>query len=111
MTAVSRRKSGVGMTQILSVRTAFPAYRHSQAMLTAKLAEIFGLDEGQRSQLERLYRKACVDTRHTVIPLEEIGTLRGIEASNERYVEEATALGERALRTALEAAGRTPRDV
>ena len=99
------------MTQILSVRTAFPAYRYPQAMLTAKLAEIFGLDDDQRSQLERLHRKACVDTRHTVIPIEEIGTLRGIEASNERYVEEATALGEQALRTALEAAGKTPRDV
>jgi alkylresorcinol/alkylpyrone synthase len=80
-------------------------------MITAKLAELFGLDEDQRSQLERLHRKACVDTRHTVIPLEEIGTLRGIEASNERYIAEATALGERALRTALDAAGRTPRDV
>ena len=105
------QEAGVGMTQILSVRTAFPAYRYPQATFTAKLAEIFGLDDGQRPQLERLYRKAGVDTRHTVIPLEEIGTLRGIEASNQRYVEEATVLGERAVRTALDAAGRAPRDV
>ena len=42
-----------------------------------------------------------MDTRHTVLPLPEYGDLRGIGPTNDRYIEEATDLGERALRGAL----------
>lgn len=99
------------MTQILSVRSAFPAYRYAQAELTGAYADLIGLRPGQRGLLERLHRNAGVDFRHTVLPLEEYGTLGGAEKTNDRYVQEATDLGERALREALAAAGKSGADV
>src|SRR5215469_15670953 len=98
------------MTQILSVRSAFPAYRHAQAELTAAYADMVDLRPHQRALLERLHRNAGVDARHTVLPMAEYGTLDGIGSRNDRYIEEATALGERALRAALDAAGARPSD-
>jgi len=99
------------MTQILSVRSAFPSHRYEQAELTRAYADLIGLRPGQRGLLDRLHGNAGVDFRHTVLPLEEYGTLSGVEKTNDRYIEEATALGERALRAALAAAGKSPADV
>jgi alkylresorcinol/alkylpyrone synthase len=99
------------MTQILSVKSAFPAYRYPQAELTDAYAELIGLRPGKRALLDRLHRNCGVDTRHTVLPLAEYGTLGGVATTNDRYIEEATALGERALRHALDAAGVDPQDV
>ena len=118
------------MTQIVAVRSAFPAHRYPQADLTRAIAALAGLDADapgtdpgtdgsgragragsnrQRGLLERLHGNAGVDARHTVFPLEEYGAL-GADA-NDRYVEEATALGERALQAALAQAGIAPADL
>jgi alkylresorcinol/alkylpyrone synthase len=102
------------MTQIVAVHSAFPAYRYSQADLTQAVASLAGMDavtdgpgqsdrRKQRALLERLYGNAGVDTRHTVLPLADYGALG--PAVNDRYIEEATALGERALRGALAESG------
>jgi alkylresorcinol/alkylpyrone synthase len=99
------------MTQILSVRSAFPANRYPQDELTQKMAELGKLSPSQRGVLQRFHRNAGVDTRYTALPLAEYGTLGGLESSNDRYIEEATSLGERALRDALAAAGLTAQDV
>jgi alkylresorcinol/alkylpyrone synthase len=98
------------MTRILAVRSAFPAHRYPQAELTKKVAEISGLSPVQRVLLERLHGNAGVDTRHTVLPLPEYGHA-GDTAPNDLYIEEATSLGERALRGALDGAGLDARDV
>jgi alkylresorcinol/alkylpyrone synthase len=103
------------MTQIVAVHSAFPAHRHPQADLTQAVTSLAGLDavtdgagqsdrRKQRALLERLYGNAGVDTRHTVLPLADYGAL-GPGAANDRYIEEATALGERALRGALAESG------
>jgi alkylresorcinol/alkylpyrone synthase len=99
------------MTQILSVRSAFPPHRYPQGELTGAYADLIGLRPGQRGLLERLHGNAGVEFRHTVLPLDEYGTLNGAEKTNARYIEEATALGERALRDALDAAGKSAADV
>lgn len=99
------------MTQILAVRSAFPRYRYPQADLTRKVAEIAGLSPDRRLLLERLHANAGVHTRHTVLPLAECGTLGGVGPANDRYIEEATRLGEQALRTALNDAGIRASDV
>ena len=99
------------MTRILAVRSAFPAYRYPQPDFTRTVAELGGLGTAQRALLERLHGNAGVDTRHIVLPLPDYGALRGIVATNDRYIEEALDLGERALRGALETAGLTAADL
>jgi alkylresorcinol/alkylpyrone synthase len=99
------------VTQILAVRSAFPAYRYPQAELTQAVADRAGLSPARRALLERLHRNAGVDTRHAVLPLEEYRALDGLGIANDRYIDEATALGERALRASLDAAGVAPGDL
>lgn len=99
------------MTTIAAVQSAFPAYRYPQAQFAQKVADQVGLDPDQRARLERLYGNAGVDTRHTILPMAEYGALGGIGPANDRYIEEATDLGEKALRGALDAAGLAARDV
>jgi alkylresorcinol/alkylpyrone synthase len=99
------------MTSILAVRSAFPVNRYPQAELTRKVAELNGLSRAQRTLLERLHGNAGVDTRHTVLPLPEYDGLHGSAHANDRYIAEATDLGERALRGALDGAGLDARDV
>ncbi|HEX3963396.1 MAG TPA: 3-oxoacyl-[acyl-carrier-protein] synthase III C-terminal domain-containing protein [Trebonia sp.] len=99
------------MTQILSVQSAFPPHQYPQAELTDAYARLLGLRPAQRALLDRLHRNCGVETRHTVLPLAEYGTLGGLAATNDRYITEATALGERALRGALDAAGASASDI
>jgi len=99
------------MTRIVAVRSAFPDHRYPQAELTRKIAELSGLGPAQRLLLERLHANAGVETRHTVLPLSEYAALRGTGPINDRYIGEATDLGERALRGALDAAGLDARDL
>ena len=120
------------MTQIVAVRSAFPAHRHVQSDITQAVASLAGMGPAgaggpagpgvagiagaadssagtQRALLDRLHANAGVDTRHTVLPLADYGALGS--APNDRYIEEATALGERALRAALAASGLAPGDL
>jgi alkylresorcinol/alkylpyrone synthase len=99
------------MTQILSIQSAFPVHRYPQADFTLKVAELSGIAPAQRMLLQRLHGNCGVDYRHSVLPLAEYGSLGGIEQANDRYIEEATDLGERALRDALDLAGLTGRDL
>lgn len=95
----------------MAVRSAFPAHRYPQHELARAYAGIAGgLRPAQRVLLERLYANAEIATRHTVLPVEEYGDLSAPDAAfaNDRYIEEATALGERALRSALASAGLEP---
>ena len=99
-------------SRIRAARSAFPAYRYPQRDLTrafAALTAAGGLRPGQRVLLERLHANAGVDTRHTVLPIGEYTELAMLPGqarrANDRYIGEATALGERALRSALDAAG------
>jgi alkylresorcinol/alkylpyrone synthase len=98
-------------TRIMAVRSAFPVHRYPQADFTLKVAELSGIAPAQRMLLQRLHGNSGVDFRHTVLPLHEYGSLGGIEQANDRYIEEATDLGERVLREALDMAGVTARDL
>jgi alkylresorcinol/alkylpyrone synthase len=99
------------MTKIIAVRSAFPANRHPQSELTTAYAELSGLDPARHALLRRLHGNSGVDTRHIALPLPDYRTLRGVEASNDRYIDKALELGERALRAALESAGLTGGDL
>jgi alkylresorcinol/alkylpyrone synthase len=99
------------MSRILAVRSAFPAFYYPQDELARAFAAIVdaGLRPGQRALLRRLYANAEVTARHTILPLSEYTTAgAGPVFANDRYIEEATALGERALGSALASAGLEP---
>ena len=99
------------MAQILAVRSAFPDHRYPQSELTRKAADLARLRPARRALLERLHGNAGVDTRYTALPLPEYDALDGVGPANDRYIEEATALGERALRAALDEAGLAASDI
>jgi alkylresorcinol/alkylpyrone synthase len=105
------------MSRIRAVRSAFPPHRYPQSEVTQAVTAIAeaagGLRSSQRALLERLYASAGVATRHTVLPISEyepasqLAGPAGADAAraNDRYIGEATALGERALRSALAGSG------
>jgi alkylresorcinol/alkylpyrone synthase len=99
------------MTRIAAVRSVFPENKYPQAAFTSEVAELGGLRGAQRALLERLHRNSGVDTRHTVLPMQEYRDLLGIELSNDRYIEMAMDLGEQTLREALDAARVNATDV
>lgn len=111
------------MTRILAARAAFPAHRYPQPELARAYTEMAagGLRPDQLRLIDRLYANAGVATRHTILPLEEYKTASarsgpapghwGPARLNDRYIDEATALGERALRAALAAAGLSAADL
>jgi alkylresorcinol/alkylpyrone synthase len=99
------------MPQILAVRSALPENYCVQAEFTHAFATRGNMGPAERILMERLHAAADVTTRHTALPLAECGVLQGAEAVNDRYIDEATMLGERALRRALDAAGLAAADL
>jgi alkylresorcinol/alkylpyrone synthase len=97
--------------RVLAVRSALPEHRLAQADITDAFASRGKLGPAERALTERLHGSAEVDTRHIVLTVEECVGLDGAEAVNDRYIPEATLLGERALRLALDAAGLSPADL
>jgi alkylresorcinol/alkylpyrone synthase len=97
--------------RILAVRSALPDNRCIQAEFTDAFAARGRMTRPERVFLDRLHAAAEVETRHTALPLADCGVLQGAEAVNDRYIDEATVLGERALRRALHAAGIAPADL
>ncbi len=99
------------MTRIAAIRSALPPNRYQQAELTGAMAELSNVGPPQRALLQRLHANAGVDTRHTVLPLAEYKGLDGFGPTNDLYIEHATDLGERALDSALRAAGVAAHDL
>jgi alkylresorcinol/alkylpyrone synthase len=92
-------------SRILAVRSALPDNRCLQAEFTDTFATRGRMSPSERTFLNRLHASAEVETRHTALPLEDCGVLQGAEAVNDRYIDEALVLAERALRRTLDAAG------
>ena len=99
------------MSAVAAVRCVLPDQRYPQAALTARIAELTRLTPARRSLMQRLHAHAGVATRHTVLPLTEYGSRAGIGPVNDLYIDQATRLGERAVRRALDAAGIGAADV
>lgn len=97
--------------RILAVRSALPGHRWGQAELTSAFAARGRMTGAERVLLGRLHAAAEVATRHTALPIAETAALEGVQAVNDRYIAEATLLGERAMRGALDAAGLAAADL
>jgi alkylresorcinol/alkylpyrone synthase len=99
------------VSRIAAVTSALPPHRHRQEDLAAATADLCALPPARRALLDRLYRNAGVDTRHTVLPLTGYRRLDGIGSVNDTYVEHATELGATAVDSALRQAGVSAEDV
>jgi alkylresorcinol/alkylpyrone synthase len=99
------------MTRIGAVRCALPAYRYPQAQLARQAAEMTDMPPVRRALMQRLFANAGVDFRSIVLPVQEYAGLGDIGRTNDLYIEHATDLGERAIASALAAAGVAPEAV
>jgi alkylresorcinol/alkylpyrone synthase len=59
----------------------------------------------------QIFRNAGVDTRYSVLPVEEIPEERDFREKNLLYMKYGTALGERALKSVFEKTGITPMEI
>ncbi|MFL6114514.1 MAG: type III polyketide synthase [Catenulispora sp.] len=99
------------MSRIAAVSSTFPPHRHSQEDLADAAAALCAIQPAQRGLLDRLYANAGVRNRHTVLPMDDLRLLDGLGATNDLYIEHATALGAQAVDQALRQAGVRPTDV
>ena len=99
------------MSRIAAVAPVLPDFVYSQAEITAELAPLISSAPARRAVLERTHSASRVSTRHTALPLERYRGLSSFRQSNDIFIEVATDLCERALRTALADAGLDPPDV
>jgi alkylresorcinol/alkylpyrone synthase len=95
----------VDAPRIASAQIALPSNVHTQEEIIDELTRFGG------PAFERFARTAGVQTRRLALPLSKYGNLSGFTEANDTYVQVALELGERALRSALDAAGVRPSDV
>lgn len=97
--------------RIAAVAPAFPRWRHSQPEICAKLEEIWAGHRGTVARLPGLLENTRVRHRHLSRPLEEYARPATFGETNDRWVETALELGERAVGDALASVGLGPGDV
>ncbi|UUU26413.1 type III polyketide synthase [Streptomyces sp. DSM 40750] len=97
--------------RVLSVRGALPEHRHRQEEITESFTTTLVEDTVNRGIVERFHRNVCVETRHTVLPLEEYARLKSFGQSNDVFIRAGVELGARAVVDALKEVGLTPADV
>ncbi len=99
------------MTRIAAVAPVLPEFAYTQAEITRELAPLISTVPSRRAVLERMHAASGIGTRHTALPLERYRDLGTFRESNDIFIEVATDLAERALRTALADAGLEAPDV
>ncbi|MCC6364206.1 MAG: type III polyketide synthase [Bryobacterales bacterium] len=93
---------------ISSVASAFPDNQYEQHVLLSALSRHWGAKLDNPQFLDRLHTRVGVETRHLALPMEEYVGLRTWGQANGHWIEQATNLGEQALRRALDRAGLPP---
>ncbi|MBC9731643.1 type III polyketide synthase [Nocardioides marmotae] len=96
---------------VVSVRGVLPEHRHTQEEITESFASTLLAGSVNRAVVDRFHRNACVETRHTALPLEDYARLEDFGQSNDAFIRAGVELGARAVVDALKAVGLTPADV
>ena len=91
--------------KITGLGTAVPPQKYSQDEIFDRLlAPYFG----DKSVARSIFRNSGVGYRHAVVDGTYYSKARGTQARNERYMDEALPLGEKAIRNCLDQAGLSP---
>lgn len=98
------------MTVITSVHAELADNRYEQHEITDMFASLLP-DRSREALLRRLHDSAMVRQRHLALPLDRYPQLKDFGEANDAFIEQATELGTRAIRTALDDAGLEPGDV
>ncbi|TJZ58918.1 type III polyketide synthase [Streptomyces piniterrae] len=99
------------MTSIAAVHAVLAPHRHTQREITDMVARTCLPGGTDRGVLDRLHRRAQVNTRHMTLPLARYPELDDFGAVNDAFIDGAVRLGTDAVAAALKAAGLSPRDV
>jgi alkylresorcinol/alkylpyrone synthase len=99
------------MSRIAAVAPVLPAYVYTQSEITAELAPLITSVPARQAVLERMHAASGIGTRHTALPLERYRELGSFRETNDIFIEVATDLAERALRSALNEAGLAASDI
>jgi alkylresorcinol/alkylpyrone synthase len=91
------------MAEILGLSTALPSHVVTLQETQERLAAHFG-DAAAGERFQRMAEQSRVATRHLVLPIEEILSLRTIEQRESAYARHAVTLSEAAATRALAAA-------
>jgi alkylresorcinol/alkylpyrone synthase len=93
------------MTRIAAIAPVLPEFHYPQSVITEVVSELLAPDSTRRALLERLHGSSRVEQRYTVLELERYREQRSLSETQAIWAREAEALGERAVRQALEVAG------
>jgi len=101
--------------RIVEVYTVVPSYSFKQDFASERAREWLS-GNGSHSELSiaksaQVFQNAGVETRYSVIPIEEMLTERGFSERNALYTRHAKELGEEALRGLFERSGIEPLEI
>ena len=96
---------------ILSVATAVPRFRLTQADVAIAAAQVFDRDRSDIERLMPVFDNAGVTTRYSSVPMDWYFRQHGWRERNKLYLENAIDLLHKAAVEALAEAGRKPSDI
>jgi alkylresorcinol/alkylpyrone synthase len=99
------------MPRIAAVAPVVPAYRYTQAEITAEIGPLITQKDAHRLVMERMHANSGIETRYTALPIDRYRALGNFHDVNQLFIEIATDLSARALTIALDEAGLEPSDV
>src|SRR5262245_1970912 len=86
---------------VAATSTVLPPHRYAQRDLARLAQEYLPGRRLREGRIERFFDRVGVDARYLALPAERYRDLHGLRERNDAWLEAATELGERAVRTLL----------